>query len=179
MLTFVIGGAGSGKSAYAERLLAAAPGPRYYLATMQVWDEECRRRVERHRALRAGRGFRTLERPLDLAGLVLPEPGSLLLEDLTNLAANERYDPRGAGPLVLQAVCAGLEALQRQTAHLIVVGNELFCGGSEYEGDTLAYLRMLGELHRRLATMADNVCEVTAGCPVYYKGKEPSGYANP
>lgn len=177
MLTFVMGGAGSGKSAYAESLLAASPGPRYYLATMQVWDEECRRRVERHRALRAGKGFLTLERPLDLAGLLLPEPGALLLEDLTNLAANERYDPNGAGPRTPETVYAGLQALHRQTTHLIVVGNELFCGGTDYEGDTLSYLRMLGKIHRRLATLADNVCEVTAGYPVYYKGKEPSEYA--
>lgn len=176
MLTFVLGGAGSGKSDYAESLLAASPGPRYYLATMQVWDEECRRRVERHRAMRAGKGFHTLERPLDLAGLTLQEPGALLLEDLTNLAANERYDPQGAGPRTMEVICDGLAALHRQTTHLIVVGNELFCGGTEYEGGTLPYLRMLGQLHRRLAALADNVCEVASGCPVYYKGKEPSLY---
>lgn len=173
MLTFVVGGAGSGKSAYAEKLLSACPGPRYYLATMQVWDEECRRRVERHRAMRAGRGFRTLECPRNLAGLVLPAQGALLLEDLTNLTANERYDPDGAGDNTLQAVCEGLEHLYRQCTDLIVVGNDLFCGGTDYAGDTLAYLRLLAALHRRLAARADNVCEVVAGYPVYYKGKEP------
>lgn len=173
MLTFVIGGAGSGKSAYAERLLASCPGTRYYLATMQVWDEECRRRVERHREMRAGKDFQTLECPLDLAGLRLPADGAVLLEDLTNLAANERYAPGGAGPDTLQAVSHGLEKLYRQTTDLIVVGNELFCGGTDYEGDTVAYLKLLADLHRRLAAMADNVCEVVAGCPMYYKGKEP------
>lgn len=173
MLTFVIGGAGSGKSAYAERLLASCPGPRYYLATMQVWDEECRRRVERHREMRAGKGFQTLECPLDLAGLRLPAAGAVLLEDLTNLAANERYAPGGAGLDTLQAVSHGLEKLYRQTTDLIVVGNELFCGGTDYEGDTVAYLKLLADLHRRLASVADNVCEVVADCPMYYKGKEP------
>lgn len=173
MLTFVIGGAGSGKSAYAERLLTSCPGPRYYLATMQVWDEECRRRVERHRQMRAGKGFQTLECPQNLAGLRLLAPGAVLLEDLTNLAANERYAPEGAGPDTLQAVSDGLERVYRQTTDLIVVGNELFCGGTDYEGDTVEYLKLLADLHRRLAAMADNVCEVVAGCPTYYKGKEP------
>lgn len=173
MLTFVVGGAGSGKSAYAEKLLAACPGPRYYLATMQVWDEECRRRVERHRVMRAGRGFLTLECPRNLAGLSLAAPGAVLLEDLTNLAANERYDPDGAGEYTLQAVTRGLDELHRQCTDLIVVGNELFCGGTDYAGDTVHYLKLLAALHRRLAARADNVCEVVAGCPVYYKGKEP------
>ena len=175
MLTFVIGGAGSGKSAYAEQLLSSCPGPRYYLATMQVWDEECRRRVERHREMRAGKGFQPLECPQNLAGLCLPAPGAVLLEDLTNLAANERYAPGGAGPDTLQVVSYGLEKLYRQTTDLIVVGNEIFCGGTDYEGDTVAYLKLLADLHRRLASMADSVCEVVAGCPMYYKGKEP-GY---
>ena len=51
MLTLVIGGAASGKSAYAESLTLKLPLPRYYVATMQVWDEECAKRVEKHRAM--------------------------------------------------------------------------------------------------------------------------------
>lgn len=173
MLTFVVGGAGSGKSAYAEKLLADCPAPRYYLATMQIWDEECRRRVERHKAMRAGRGFHTLECPLNLVGLDLPATGSVLLEDLTNLVANERYAPDGAGPGTLEAVWAGLEKLYGQSTNLIVVGNELFCGGADYSKETVEYLRLLAKLHRRLAARADHVCEVVSGCPWYYKGKEP------
>ena len=46
MLTLVIGGAASGKSAYAESLTLKLPLLRYYVATMQVWDEECAKRVE-------------------------------------------------------------------------------------------------------------------------------------
>lgn len=53
MLTLVIGGAASGKSAYAEHLAVQSGGPRYYLATMQVWDAECAARVAKHRAMRA------------------------------------------------------------------------------------------------------------------------------
>ena len=46
MLTLVLGGAASGKSAYAERLVLKTGLPRYYLATMQVWDAECAARAD-------------------------------------------------------------------------------------------------------------------------------------
>ena len=66
MLTLVIGGAASGKSAYAESLCLRAPLPRTYLATMQVWDAECAARVAKHRAMRAEKQFTTVECPLHL-----------------------------------------------------------------------------------------------------------------
>ena len=53
MLMLVLGGAASGKSAYAESLVLKTGLPRYYLATMQVWDAECAARVEKHRKMRA------------------------------------------------------------------------------------------------------------------------------
>ncbi len=52
MLTLVLGGAASGKSAYAESLVLKTGLPRYYLATMQVRDAECAARVEKHRKMR-------------------------------------------------------------------------------------------------------------------------------
>ena len=97
MLTLIIGGAASGKSAYAESLVLKTGLPRYYLATMQVWDAECAARVEKHRKMRAQKQFETLECPLHLDRLSLPGRGTVLLEDLGNLTANELYDPAGAG----------------------------------------------------------------------------------
>ena len=72
VLTLVIGGAASGKSAYAESLCLRAPLPRTYLATMQVWDAECAARVAKHRAMRAEKQFTTVECPLHLDRLTLP-----------------------------------------------------------------------------------------------------------
>ena len=97
MLTLVLGGAASGKSEYAESLVLRTIGPRYYLATMQVWDAECAARVEKHRKMRAAKQFETVECPLHLEKVRLPARGTALLEDLGNLAANELYDPAGAG----------------------------------------------------------------------------------
>ena len=73
MLILVSGGAGSGKSEFAEGLVTfSGLDGRVYLATMKVWDAESVRRVERHRQMRAGKGFETLECPENLAGLTLP-----------------------------------------------------------------------------------------------------------
>ena len=174
MFTLIVGGAASGKSEYAERLAVAAPAARrFYIATMQPWGDETRQRIPRHRAMRAGKGFETLECPLNLATLRLPEQGAALLECLSNLAANERYSPEGAGEDACRAILDGVDKLCRQCSDLILVSNEVFSGGSAYEGDTLEYLRLLAGLNRELAARADNVCEVQCGIARYYKGKEP------
>lgn len=173
MLTLVLGSAASGKSEYAESLLQKTEQPHYYIATMQVWDAESMARVQRHRAMRAKKHFFTLECPFALASLVLPGHGAALLEDLGNLAANELYDPDGAGEKTVRAVLQGVAALKAQCEQLILVSNEVGSGGTDYEGDTLRYLQTLAQINNTLAAQADAVCRVVCGVPVYYKGKEP------
>ena len=151
MLTLVIGGAASGKSEYAESLVLRSTLPRYYLATMQVWDAEC---------------------PLHLDAVHLPACGTALLEDLGNLTANELYDPAGAGPQTAQAILSGLDAVYAQCETLIVVSNEVFSGGADYAGDTDRYLLALAQVNNTLAARADAVVRVVCGIPVYYKGVE-------
>ena len=143
MLTLVLGGAASGKSEYAESLVLKTALPRYYLATMQVWDAECAARVEKHRKMRARKQFTTVECPLHLEQVQLPARGTALLEDLGNLTANELYSPGGAGKHAARAVLAGVEAVA------------------------------LAQVNNALAARADNVCRVVCGIPVYYKGGTP------
>ena len=170
MLTLVVGGAASGKSAYAERLVLQTALPRYYLATMQVWDAECAARVEKHRRMRAEKQFETLECPLHLGTVRLPARGTALLEDLGNLTANELYDPAGAGEAAASAILDGLGRLAVQCEHLVVVSNEVFSGGADYAGDTDRYLKALAQVNNALADRADAVVRVVCGIPVYYKG---------
>ena len=68
MLSIIIGGSGSGKSAFAEELVCRLPGQRFYIATMTARDPESLRRIAKHRLARAGYEFQTLEWGLDLAG---------------------------------------------------------------------------------------------------------------
>ena len=173
MLTLVVGGAASGKSAYAERLVLQTALPRYYLATMQVWDAECAARVEKHRRMRAEKQFETLECPLHLGTVHLPARGTALLEDLGNLTANELYDTHGAGENAASAILSGIDTLYAQCEHLILVSNEVFSGGADYAGDTDRYLRALAQVNNAVAARADAVVRVVCGIPVYYKGVEP------
>lgn len=168
MLTLVIGGAASGKSEFAENLVLTLPGRRVYVATMEPYDGECLARIEKHRRQRAGKGFLTLERYRDLGGLTGPAGANVLLECMSNLLANELYSPQGGGSA---AVLGGVERLCEQCAHLTIVTNEVFSGGTGYEGDTLRYLRELGAVNRALAARADRVVEVVCGCANVLKGR--------
>ncbi len=200
MIYLVTGGSASGKSEYAERLVTAFGGKvRYYLATMQPCDEESQRRIGRHRTMRKDKGFSTVERYTDLAGLELereifgpeeelePEkPGfgpeeqkvrcvgrekpTVLLECMSNLVANEMYLPEGAGKHTKSAVVAGVENLARQTEQLVIVTNEVFSDGAEYDAFTAEYLQVLGEINQKIAAMADVVVEVVYSVPVIHKG---------
>ena len=172
MLTLVLGGAASGKSEYAEALVLRSALPRYYLATMQVWDAECAARVEKHRKMRAAKQFETIECPLHLEMVRLPRRGTALLEDLGNLTANELYDPAGAGDAAAAHILQGLDSLAAQCENLIVVSNEVFSGGTDYAGDTDRYLLALARVNNALAARADAVARVVCGIPVYYKGVE-------
>ncbi len=172
MLTLVLGGSASGKSEYAESLVLQTTGPRFYLATMQVWDAECAARVEKHRRMRAEKRFETVECPLHLDAVRLPARGTALLEDLGNLTANELYDPAGAGEQAAEAILAGLDSLAAQCENLIVVSNEVFSGGADYAGDTERYLLALARVNNAFAARADRVVRVVCGIPVYYKGVE-------
>ncbi len=172
MLTLVLGGAASGKSEYAESLVLKTSLPRYYLATMQVWDDECAARVEKHRKMRAEKQFQTIECPLHLENVTFPQRGTALLEDLGNLIANEFYDPDGAGKNTAQAVLSGLETLAERCEELVIVSNEVFSGGVEYAGDTDFYLQILAQVNNGLAARADAVVRVVCGIPDYYKGEK-------
>lgn len=171
-LVFVTGGSGSGKSAFAEQqVVDSGIARRIYLATMEAYGEEGRARVERHRALRAGKGFETVERTVDLSGLSLPNRCAVLVEDLTNLFANEWFSvaPDGAAERVLE----GVFHLTRQAALTVVVGNDLFRDGVEYaDMETAAYLSALSELNSALCADAEEVWEVVCGIPICLKKEE-------
>ena len=170
MLTIIIGGAGSGKSAFAEAHVCRLRGRKIYLATMLPRDEESRKRVEKHRAQRAGRGFETLERGLDLENAEIPASANVLLEDLSNLLANELYEPQGGG---MEAARRGLRHLIKASENLTLVTNEVFSGGADCDAESLRYMRLLADLNRELASRADLAVEVVCGLPNILKGEQP------
>ena len=99
MTYLILGGSGSGKSAYAETVLSGLSSvkKKYYLATMQIYDEDGLKKVERHKKMREGKGFITLEQPRNIAKIMETISGknsAVLLECMSNLTANEMFSDR-------------------------------------------------------------------------------------
>lgn len=169
MLIFVYGGSGSGKSEYAEGLVVESGlTSRTYVATMEPYGEAAEARIARHRSLRAGKGFETVECFRELASLSLPRGGAVLLEDLTNLLANEWFG--GEQSDAAGRVLDGLAHLAETAALTVVVANDLFTGGQTYDWETERYLEALSAVHREAAARADAVYEVVCGIPLRWKG---------
>ncbi len=174
MMAVVTGGSGSGKSAFAEdKILSLGQGKRFYIATMHPYDEESYKRVERHRKMRAGKGFETVECYTGLKDLDFPEDAIVLLECMSNLAANEMFEENGAGADTAEAVLEGVTKLKSRVRHLVIVTNEIFSEAASYEGDTVRYQEYLGKINQKLGEMADQVVEVVYGIPIWHKGGKP------
>lgn len=173
MMAVVTGGSGSGKSAFAEdRILSLGQGKRFYIATMHPYDEESVKRVGRHRKMRAGKGFETAECYTGLEKLEFPEDAVILLECMSNLAANEMFEENGAGENTVETVLRGVKKLKNQARHLVIVTNEIFSEAATYEGDTVRYQEYLGKINQKLGEMADEVVEVVYGIPIWHKGRK-------
>ena len=123
--------------------------------------------------MRADKHFETLERYTDLAGLEVPENSILLLECMSNLTANEMFDESGAGERTVEAVMEGICHLREKARHLVVVTNEIFSDGVEYDPETRKYQSYLGEVNCRMAEAADGFYEVVYGIPLVRKGVYP------
>lgn len=169
-LTLVIGGARSGKSALAERLVTGTGRPRRYIATAEAWDDEMRDRIARHRADR-GAGWTTVEAPLDLpAALASVQRDETVLIDcatlwLTNhlLADHDLADRTGAL----------LAALAACPAPVVIVSNEVGWGIVPENALARRFRDEQGRLNQRLAAGADLVVTVIAGLPMVLKGQMP------
>lgn len=95
-----------------------------------------------------------------------------LLECMSNLVANEMFAENKIRlrDEVTAQILDGIEALNRQLEHLLIVTNNVFEDGISYEETTAEYIEAMGQVNERLAAMADTVIEVVAGIPVVWKG---------
>ena len=160
----VLGGARSGKSRHAERLVEALPPPWTYIATAQAWDDEMRVRIAEHRARRPA-GWTTVDAPLDLAGALDAGGDAPVLVDcltlwLTNVMLGE-HD-------VLAATTGLLAALDRP-ATTVLVANEVGLGIVPDNALARRFRDEAGRLHQRIAAQADHVVFMVAGLPMKVK----------
>lgn len=188
MMELIIGGSGSGKSERAEQRICRAretilrereeESPLIYIATMFPFGEETKEKIRRHREMRSGKGFCTLEWYMDLKGHLdekpcpLPEGACVLLECMSNLTANEMYMEGGAGADTVDAVCEGVRRLKERCAYLVVVTNDVFRESGEDSGEMALYKKNLGEIGQFLMGLADRAEEAVYGTFVTVKGEK-------
>lgn len=165
MITLVIGGASSGKSKFAEAHVLSLGENRIYVATMEPFGSEGARRIKKHREMRAGKGFETVECTNSIARIAdSAKNKNLLLEDLPNLVANEVF---GVGEStddeIISSVVDGITALAESASHLTIVTGDLTSDGIIYDDSTERYLRLLGKINAMVARKCDEVIEIAFG----------------
>ncbi|MEM5389030.1 bifunctional adenosylcobinamide kinase/adenosylcobinamide-phosphate guanylyltransferase [Paraburkholderia phymatum] len=177
-LTFVLGGARSGKSLHAERLATASALPVTYVATARIGDAEFAERVARHRERRPAH-WALLEAPLDLPQALasIDRPGQCVLIDcLTLWLANLLCPADGSPPLddYLARFAMLEETLAQARAKVIVVSNEIGLGVVPLGAATRLYVDELGRLNQRIAAISTRVTMMVAGLPLHLKTADHS-----
>lgn len=163
-MTLVLGGARSGKSAYAEGLIERCPGPWLYLATAQAFDDEMVARIAQHRARRTA-AWHTRDVPLALPEAVAESGGPVLVDCLTLWLSNLLLAEADleASTARLLAACADAPG------PLVLVGNEVGLGIVPDNALARRFRDAAGRLHQRLAAEADRVVLTVAGLPLTVK----------
>ena len=164
----VLGGARSGKSAFAERLVAETGLSRHYIATGRAWDDEMRARIAKHREDR-GKGWETHEEPLALAACIADvarEDRTVLVDCLTLWVTNLMLEERD-----MAAEFAGLaEAIEAAPGRLVFVSNEVGLGIVPDNRMAREFRDHAGRLHQQVAALVPEVYFIAAGLPLKMKG---------
>lgn len=165
-LTLVLGGARSGKSRYAEGLIAALSPPWIYVATAEPRDEEMRARIAGHRA-RRGPSWQTVEAPRELAEAVaLAQPAPVLVDCLTLWLSNLML-----ASVDIDAAIVQLErSLEATATPVVLVSNEVGSGIVPEHPLGREFRDLQGALNQRMAARADRVVLMVAGLPLAVKG---------
>lgn len=172
-LILIAGPNDSGKSLFAEQLIAGMPQKRVYLATMRPCTEENHRRIAKHRKQREALNFRTMELPLSVGDAPVSPDEVVLLEDVSNLLANVWFEQKGTA----EAVYSDLLRLWKRCAVLVAVTiagldpEEESSIGVGYDEETKAYIRALNELNARLEELAEVSISMQKGTAVWKKGE--------
>lgn len=170
-ITFITGGARSGKSRFAQTLAEACPGPLLYVATAGIGDREMAERVRQHRVAR-GERWQTLEEEHDLAGRlpgVAVGRGAVLIDCITLWLANVLCSCRDRPGAARQEVERFAAALPGLAAPLFIVSNEVGAGIVPENPLARSFRDLAGEVNQRLAAAADEAWLVVSGLPLRLK----------
>jgi len=163
----ILGGARSGKSAYAERLAADHAGERIYIATAETIDAEMDERIAHHRR-RRGPAWRTIDAPVELAASLSAHDGEgrfILIDCITVWINNLMFHERDVEPAVAE-LCAAVSAVQ---ARVVLVSNEVGWGIVPDNALARRFRDEAGRANQVLAAAADEAVLVVAGLPLVLK----------
>jgi len=167
-VTLVLGGARSGKSRYAESLVAGAPPPWIYIATAEAFDDEISQRIAEHKA-RRDRRWQTVEAPRNIVdALVDVPPGASILVDCVTLWLSNLLLAEVDIEQEMKRLDAALAQSRRAT---VLVANEVGCGIVPDNALARRFLDLQGRLNQQLAVRADRVVLMVAGLPLFVKGQ--------
>jgi adenosylcobinamide kinase/adenosylcobinamide-phosphate guanylyltransferase len=169
-MCFVLGGAASGKSAWAENLLLSSDLKPVYVATARIFDDEIKVKVSLHKTRRSGR-WTNYEADLDL-GPVLQNLGpdhAVLIDCATMWLSNHMLD----GSDIDTATDRLLTSLSACLAPVVLVSNEVGQGIVPDNALARKFRERQGRLNIALAAQADTVVQVVVGLPQVLKGVLP------
>jgi adenosylcobinamide kinase/adenosylcobinamide-phosphate guanylyltransferase len=168
-IIFIIGGARSGKSKYAEELAATYNLPVTYVATATAFDSEMIARIEHHQARRPEHWL-LHECPLELVGLLKIEAQKqqvILVDCLTLWINNQLHNnPHQNFSLLFSELTS---AARNSRAHIIFVANEVGLGIIPMGEITRQFVDEAGRLNQQLAQAANHVIFMVAGLPMSLK----------
>jgi adenosylcobinamide kinase/adenosylcobinamide-phosphate guanylyltransferase len=166
LLTLVLGGARSGKSRYAEALIARSAKPWVYIATAEARDDEMAERIKAHQA-RRGEGWQTVEAPHDLPGaLKNASANAAVLVDCLTLWLSNLME----GSFDIDAEIARLQqSLKGRTGATVLVSNEVGLGIVPDNALARRFRDWQGQLNQRMAAQAARVVMMVAGIPIAVK----------
>ena len=174
MTVLIIGYPDSGKSGLAEDLVMeiSSPDRRIYIAAMIPYGEEGEERVAKHRRMREGKGFVTVEAPFDAADTLAErfrndeifagrqqDQYTVLLECVSNLAANEMFGRFESPEEMVPAVTEDIRRLAGQVKNLVIVSNH-FEITPEFDEETALYSCALDRINAGLREISDRVIEI-------------------
>jgi adenosylcobinamide kinase/adenosylcobinamide-phosphate guanylyltransferase len=175
MKIFITGGCKNGKSYYAQQLaLAQRKDKLYYVATMRSADSEDDERIKRHKKERDGLGFITVEQPVNVEEILVKirPDGSIILDSLTALLANEMFLPDGGiNGRAAAKISDAVACILANQDNIVIVSDFIYSDAHIYDELTEKFRKSLAEIDRVAADKCETVLEAAYSNIITHKGK--------
>ena len=167
MIYYITGGERSGKSSYAQKLAESLSNTPYYLATSRIWDEDFKKRVERHKNDRDER-WTTIEEEKEISK-VIPENSVIVIDCVTLWLTNLYFDSENNVEKALELASIEIENLAKINAEIIIISNEIGMGVHAQTHVARKFTELQGWTNQRIANKADKAIFMVSGLPLTLK----------